>query len=161
VTPRLTPGRLRGILVASIALNLFLVGLVGAQAWRGEQLRRLAVPAISALEREGVQDPEGTLQRVGGRLSRDDEAVLLDAARERMGALLGVKADYVAAVERARAEIARDLVDPAGLRAAIAEARRQRQRFGPLLEDILLDAVPQMTPEGRRVLSQLRGVAAP
>ena len=37
------------------------------------------------------------------------------------------------------------------LRAAIIEARQQRQRSGPVLEGILLDAVPQMTLEGRRL----------
>jgi hypothetical protein len=159
--PRLTPGRLRVIVVISIALNLFLVALVGAQGWQAIQLRRMAVPAISALERQGLQDPEGTLERLGGQLSRDDAAILLGAARARLGALLSVQADFVAAVERTRAEIARDPIDPDGLRAAIAEARRQRQRFGPLLEDILLDAVPRMTPDGRRVVSQMRGAAAP
>ncbi len=159
--PRLTPGRLRGILVVSIALNLFLVALVGAQAWQAAKLRRMAVPAISALERQALQDPEGTLARLGAGLSRDDAAILLDAARARVSALLSVKADYVSAVEHAREEIARDPADPAGLRSAIAEARRQRQRFGPLLEDILLDAVPRMTPAGRRALSQSQGLGAP
>lgn len=161
MSPRLTPGRLRGILVVSIALNLFLVALVGAQAWRATQLRRMAVPAISALEKEGLRDPEGTLQRLGAALSREDAAILLGAARARLSTLLSVKADFVSAVEHAREEIARDPVDPAGLRSAIAEARRHRQRLGPLLEDILVDALPRMTPQGRQVLSQVRGVAAP
>jgi uncharacterized membrane protein len=159
--PRLTPGRLRGILVVSIAVNLFLAALVGAQRWQAVQLRRMAVPAISALERQGLQAPETTLERLGAALSRDDAAILLGAARARLGTLLSMKADFVAAAEHVRREIARDPVDPAGLRVAIAEARRQRQRFGPLLEDIVLDAVPRMSPEGRRVLSQVHGFAAP
>jgi hypothetical protein len=159
--PPLTPGRLRAILVVSIALNLFLLALVGAQGWQAAQLRREAMPAISALERQGLQDPEGTLRRLGAELSRDDAAVLVGAARARLSVLLSVKADFALAVERAREAVARDPVDPASLRSAIAEARRHRQRFGPLLEDILLDALPRMTPEGRRVLSQVRGVAAP
>ncbi|NKC31677.1 periplasmic heavy metal sensor [Falsiroseomonas selenitidurans] len=159
--PRFTPERLRAILVASIALNLFLVALVGAQGWRAVQLRRMAVPVISELERLGLQDPEGTLERLGARLSRDDAAILVGAARSRLNALLSVKAEFLSAAARAREEIARDPVDPAGLRAAIAAARRQRQHFGPLLEDILLDAVPRMTPAGRQALSQLHGFAAP
>lgn len=159
--PRLTPARLRGILVVSIAVNLFLVALVGAQRWQAVQLRRMAMPAISALEKQGLREPETMLEQLGAGLSRDDAAILLGAARARLRALLSVKADFASAVERAREEIARDPVDPAGLRSAIAEARRQRQRFGPLLEDIVLDAVPRMTPEGRRVLSQMSGIAAP
>ncbi len=159
--PRLTPARLRMILVASITVNLFLVALVGAQAWKAMELRRMAMPAISEFERQGLQDPEGTLRRLGAGLSREDAAILVAAAGARLDSLLSVKADFVSAVDRAREEIARDPADPAGLRLAIEEARSQRQRFGPLLEEILLDAVPRMTPEGRRALSQMRGAAAP
>lgn len=159
--PRLTPGRLRGILVASVAVNLFLAAIVAAQGWQAVQLRRMAVPAITALERQGLREPEGTLERLGAELSRDDAAILLGAARARLAALLSVKVDFAAAVEHARQEIVRDPVDPVRLRSAIAEARRQRQRFGPLLEDIVLDAVPRMSPEGRRMLSQVQGIAAP
>jgi len=159
--PRLTPARLRWIVVVSIAMNLFLMALVGAQAWRATQLRRMALPAISEFERLGLQDPEGTVRRLGAGLSRDDAAILVGAARARIDALLGVKADFVAAVEHARAEVARDPVDSAALRSAIEEARRQRQRFGPLLEDILLDAVPRMSPQGRRELARGPGIVAP
>jgi uncharacterized membrane protein len=159
--PRLTLGRLRAILAVSIALNLFLVALVGAQRWRAVQQQRMAVPVIGALERRGLQDPQGTLQQLAGRLPRDDAALLLGASRERLAELLSARASFISAVEQAREEIARDPVDSFALQAAIAEARRQRQRLGPVLEDILLDAVPRMTPEGRRVLSQMRGFAAP
>jgi len=157
--PRLTVGRLRVILAVSIALNLFLVALVGAQRWRAVQ--RMATSVSGLIEAQGMHDPEGTLQDFVARLSRDDAAILQSAARARMGELLKARRDFVAAVQRTRAEIARDPVDPTGVREAISEARRQRQRFGPLLEGILLDAVPRMTPEGRRALSRAPGVAAP
>lgn len=159
--PRLTPGRLRAILAVSIALNLFLGALVGAQRWRAVQLQRLATPAVGLVEGRGIQDPEGTLQEFLARLSPDDAAILQGAARARLGALMNARRDFVAAAQRTREAIVRDPVDPAAVREAIAEARRQRQRFGPLLEDILLDAVPRMTPEGRRVLARAQGAAAP
>ncbi len=159
--PRLTPSRLRVILAVSIALNLFLVALVGAQRWRAVQVQRMAMPAHSLVEGRGIADPEGTLQEFLARLSPDDAAILQGAVRARLGDLLNARRDYVLAVARAREEIARDPVDPAAVREAIAEARRQRQRFGPLLEGILLDAVPRMTPEGRRALSRTPGVGAP
>lgn len=159
--PRLTPNRLRVILAVSIALNLFLVALVGAQRWRVVKLQRMAMPAFSLVEGRGVRDPEGTLQEFVARLPPDDAALLQGAARARLGELLDARRDFVAAMARAREEIARDAVDPTALREAMAEARRQRQRFGPVLEGILLDAVPRMTPEGRRVLSRPPGVAGP
>ena len=68
---------------------------------------------------------------------------------------------FLAAVERARAEIARDPVDPAALQAAITEARRERQRFGPVLESLLIETVPRLSPEGRRALARFRGGALP
>ncbi len=159
--PRLTPGRLRVILAVSIALNLFLLALVGAQRWRAVQVQRMAMPAVGLVEGRGIQDPEGTLQEFVARLSPEDAAILQGATRARLGDLLGARRDFASAVQRAREEIARDPVDPTALRDAIAEARRQRRRFGPLLEGILLDAVPRMTPEGRRALSRAQGVAAP
>jgi hypothetical protein len=159
--PRLTPSRLRVFLGVSIALNLFLVALVGAQRWKAVQVQRMATPASGLIERQGIHDPEGTLQEFLARLSPDDAAILQGAARARLGELLNARRDFVSAVERTRAEIVRDPVDPTAIREAIAEARRQRQRFGPLLEGILLDAVPRMTPEGRRALSGAPGVAAP
>lgn len=159
--PRLTPGRLRVILAVSIALNLFLVALVGAQRWRAAQVQRVGTPAASLVEGRGIRDPEGTLQEFVARLAPDDAAILQGAARARLGELLNARRDFVAAVQRTREEIGRDPVDPTALREAMAEARRQRQRFGPLLEAILLDAVPRMTPEGRRALSRAPGVAAP
>ncbi|GGJ35400.1 periplasmic heavy metal sensor [Neoroseomonas lacus] len=159
--PRLTPGRLRVFLAVSIALNLFLVALVGAQRWRAVHVQRIAMPAVGLLEGRGIQDPEGTLQQFGAGLSSDDAAILRGAVRARLGELLNARRGFVAAVERTREEIARDPIDPVALREAIVEARRQRQRFGPVLESILLDAVPRMTPEGRRALSRIRGVGGP
>jgi uncharacterized protein YhaN len=159
--PQLTPSRLRVILAVSIALNLFLVALVGAQRWRAVQVQRMATPAIGLGEGRGMRDPEGTLQEFLARLSPSDAAILQAVARARLGELLNARRDFVSAVERARAEIGRDSIDLTALREAMAEARRQRQRFGPLLEGILLDAVPRMTPEGRRALSRAPGVAAP
>ncbi len=152
--PRLTPSRLRAILVGSIALNLFLLAIVGAQRWRAVQLQRMAVPASSFVEGLGIQDTEDSLQEFVKRLSPDDTAILEKATRARLIEILNARRDFAAAVQRTRAEIARDPVDPTALRAAIIEARQQRQRSGPVLEGILLEAVPQMTLEGRRALAQ-------
>lgn len=159
--PPLTPRRLRVILAVSIALNLFLAAFVGAQRWKAVRLERLALPAAGFLEGEGMRDPEGAVQRLGTTLPRADAALLRRAVLTRLDALAEARRGFAAAVERTREEVARNPVDPTALRAAIEEARRQRQRFGPLVEEILLDIVPRMSPEGRQVLARYRGGALP
>lgn len=159
--PSLTPRRLRVILAMSIALNLFLAAFVGAQRWKAVRLERQAPPAAGFLEGGGVQDPEGAVQRLATTLPQRDAALLRRAVLSRLDALTEARRGFALAVERTREEIARTPVDPAALRAAIEEARRQRQRFGPLLEEILLDIVPRMSPEGRQVLARYRGGAMP
>lgn len=159
--PRLTPSRLRAILTVSIALNLFLLAIVGAQRWRVLHMQRMSLPVSSLVEGRAIQDPEGTLQDYLHGLSPQDAAILEGATRARLGEILNARREFTAAIERARVEIARDPVDPAAVRAAIVEARQQRQRFGPVLEGILIDAVPRMSVEGRRTLAQAHRAPAP
>ncbi|MBW6400052.1 periplasmic heavy metal sensor [Roseomonas sp. HJA6] len=159
--PPLTPRRLRVMVAMSIGLNLFLVAIIGAQRWRAVQLERMAAPNVGALEAQVLRDPERGLGLLSAGLSERDSTILRDAIRIRLADLLVARRDFAAAVDLARSEIARDPVDLAALRESIERARRQRQRFGPLLEEIILDAVPRMSPEGRQALSRLRGVAAP
>jgi len=155
----LTPRRLRLILGLSLALNLFLLAFVAGQRWRAHRLELLAVQSGPGLMLS--PDPEGALARLEAVLSPADAAILRAAVAERLGPLLDARRGFVAAIARARAEVARDPVNPAALQDAIAEARRERQRFGPLLEALLLEAVPRMSPQGRRVLAQFRAGEAP
>ena len=155
----LTPRRLRLILGVSLALNLFLVAFVAGQRWRAIQLERLvAMPPIAA---PISPDPEGALGRLAAMLPAADAAILRAAMATRLPTLLAIRRDFAAALEQARAAVARDPVDPAALAAAISAAREQRMRFGPILEALLVETVPQLSPEGRRVLSRFRSPAVP
>ncbi|MBR0681708.1 periplasmic heavy metal sensor [Roseomonas eburnea] len=155
---QLTPRRLRLILGVSIALNLFLAAFVGGQRWRARGLEMLALQPGPGLMEQGAPDPEGTLAHLVRALPPADAAILRASVRARMFELLDARRGFVEAAAAAREEVARDPVNPAALQAAIAEARRQRLRFGPLLEAVLLEAVPRMSPEGRRVLAQFRAI---
>lgn len=157
----LTPRRLRLILGVSLALNLFLLAFVAGQRWRAHRLEMLAVQPGLVLQEPVAADPEAALARVSDTLPPADAAILRTAVIARLGTLLEARRGFLAAVERARAEIARDPVDPAALQAAIAEARRERQRFGPVLESLLVETVPRLSPEGRRALARFRGGALP
>lgn len=156
---RLTPRRLRLILGVSLALNLFLLAFVAGQRWRAVQLERMV--AIPAPEAQISPDPEGALARLGGVLPSADAAILRQAIAARLPELGAIRRDFAAAVDHARVEMARDPVDPAALGQAITEARRQRMRFGPVLESLLVETVPRLSPEGRRALSRFRTPAVP
>jgi hypothetical protein len=64
---------------------------------------------------------------------------------------------FTTAMDQVRAEMDRTPLDPSALRAAMAHAREQRQPIGPVLEDIMMEVLPKMSPEGRHVLAHYRG----
>jgi hypothetical protein len=80
--------------------------------------------------------------------------VLREVIAERREQLAAARAEFARAMQAVRAEIARTPVDADRLRDTIEQARRARQAFGPMLQAILVAAVPRMSEQGRQVLSQ-------
>jgi uncharacterized membrane protein len=142
---------LRLALVASLAANLFLVAVVG-----GQQIRRyLAAPGELPV---GFWSPDGSpapqVVQILAALPASDAALLREAIAEHRERLAAARADFARAMQAVRGVIAQTPVDAERLRAAIEEARRARQAFGPMLQAILVTAVPRMSEQGRLVLSQ-------
>ena len=139
--------RLRWILVASMAANVFLVGFIGAEAWR--VVRRGGGLASTALT-------DVALPRILERLPPADGRLVGDAFARRLPELAELQRRAREAVERLRAEMARSPFDPEGVRAAMRELREARSRLSGVLEEILVDVLPRMSDEGRRILSEQR-----
>lgn len=142
-----TPRRLRRILIASLAANVFLLGFIGAEAWRarhrGDGLGAGALPGA-------------ILPRILERLPPPDGRLLRDAFARRLPELVERRRGSRQATERLRVEIARTPLDPEGVRRAMREAREARARVGALVQEILVDALPRMSDEGRRTLGEQR-----
>lgn len=142
---------LRLALAASLAVNLFLVAVVG-----GQQIRRhLASPSgdlpVGFWSLDGSPAPQ--VVQILAALPAGDAAVLREAIAAHREQLVAARAEFARAMQVVRTEIARTPVDGDRLRDAIEQARRARQAFGPMLQAILVTAVPRMSEQGRQVLS--------
>ncbi|MBB6252392.1 periplasmic heavy metal sensor [Nitrospirillum iridis] len=151
---RLTP-TLRLALILSLALNLFLLAFVGAQQWRQQAALRALPPSIA-------RTPAGNVLatlfgQLAAQLPPDDRRLLRSAILSHTPQLEQTQARFAAAMDQVRTEIDRTPLDTAALRAAMAQAREQRQPLGPVLEDIVMEVLPQMSAEGRHILSRYRG----
>ncbi|WP_044560960.1 periplasmic heavy metal sensor [Azospirillum sp. B4] len=147
-TPRLA-------LILSLALNLFLLAFLGAQQWRQQVALHALPPAIAGT-------PAGSalanlLSQLAEQLPTEDRRLLRTAFVSHAAQFQEAQARFAAAMDQVRTEVDRTPLDIDALRAAIANAREQRQPMGPVLEDIMMDVLPKMSPEGRHVLSHYRG----
>jgi len=139
----------RAALAASLAVNVFLLGFT--------MVRQLPLPEWHASpaarpERPGLFSMR-TLEPLLNALPAADAALLRDAFLARRDEILAARRGFQEAMEPLRAEIRRDPVDPDRLKDAMETARYKRQQFLPIVEQVLLRAVPEMSPQGRQVLS--------
>mgnify|MGYP001555972778 CR=1 FL=1 len=140
-------------LVVSIAFNLFLAAILGVGLYRRHAESRLAEQA--AVGTESGAPTARALARALAVLPPADAVLLSDAVARHRRELAVAAFAFARAMRETRAALAADPVDADRLRAALEEARRRREAFGPILEEILLDAAPKMSAEGRATLAQL------
>jgi uncharacterized membrane protein len=129
----------------SVALNIFLVGFLLAQLWSHHAQPEPEAPA-----------PREVLRQLAERLPRSDAEHLRRAFTSRRTELANARRDARAASERLRADIGAVPFDAERMSADFDASRAARDRLRPLIEQALLEALPQMSEEGRRILSQAR-----
>ncbi len=129
----------------SIVLNIFLLGFVLAQLWIGH-----AQPAPEALA------PRDILRQLADQLPAADTEHLRRAFASRLPELVSARREVRAASERAHADVGAVPFDAAKLRADLDATRAARDKLRPLIEQALLEALPQMSEEGRKTLSTYR-----
>jgi uncharacterized membrane protein len=129
----------------SVVLNIFLVGFLLAQLWSSH-----APPDSEALA------PREVLRQLAERLPHADAEHLRRAFASRRTELAAARREARAASERVRADIGAVPFDSEKMRADLDAAHAARDKVRPLIEQALLEALPQMSEEGRRVLGQTR-----
>jgi len=138
----------------SIALNLFLVGFVGAH------LLPFGTPATQSAAITGDTEPGAPLReairQVIERLPTGDARLLREAFAARLPELGTLQRQARQAAERVRQDIGQPTLDTAKLRADLTALHDARQKIRPVIDDILLDALPRLSPQGREILSQAR-----
>ena len=145
-------------LMASVGLNLFLVGvmvphLLGGHPPHGD--RMLAGP-------EGLDGPGGpggplfAMRRMADELPEADAKIL----KEHFGAGLEQFADRAKSfrnrIDRVRDLVRADPFDPAALRAELESAADDRKGTEKAQIDAIIDILGKLSPEGRRRLAEMR-----
>jgi uncharacterized membrane protein len=129
------------LLLASLSLNLFLVGFLAAHRFRPHPPRAMLTRLVEELGSELSREERATLQRV----FHAHEPRIRDAA---------------AALSDARATVRQALVtepfEAARLETALAEASRRDIVLRNSVQAMLAEAAETMSPEGRRHLAESR-----
>ena len=123
-------------LLLSLCLNVLLVVYIGAQ-W----FDRIGLPAAAGTPR--------LIEMVARRLPAADADVLWRVYRGREAELSSAQTDYRRALAAAAIQLSRAQLDSEASRRSTLEARDKRVRVGDLVIEVVLEALPQMSSEGR------------
>lgn len=132
----------RRLLIASLALNLFFVGVAVAVAVRAPR-KPVFVPPVNVEERS----PRVRIDRLAATLPLSDARLLLARFAAVNGRLVEAEAASRAAQERARETFLARPFDPAAARAALSGLRDARRDVWSIVHDAIIDAAGQMSPE--------------
>jgi uncharacterized membrane protein len=127
-------------LLASLCVNALMGGYIAKQ-WVDASAPLMAASA-----------PPRLIRFIAERLPSADAATLWRAYGVREQALRDAQADYEKSLRRAAGIVAQPDVDAAALRSAVTEAREKRVKVGDIVTEMFLEAVPQLSPQGRQDL---------
>ncbi len=140
------PWWVKALLALSIALNIFLVAFLFGQLWQAHS-HHADGQTWSARE---------VLRQLERRLPEKDAQVLRHAFGSRAKQIGDLQREHRATVDRVRQDVGAAPLDLDKLRADLDASRRARDRLRPLVEQALLEALPQMSEAGRETLSRYR-----
>lgn len=127
------------VLFVSLALNLFFAGFYVANWW-------------GHAWHEPPRGVEEMVERIGARLPATDRAVLRSAWAADQAKLTGLFTEVQNARRDMRAKLALEPFDRAAVAAAMNEVRVKRQAFFDEVQGVLLTALPNISPDGRKRL---------
>jgi uncharacterized membrane protein len=129
----------RWLLLGSLALNLFFIGLTIA----------LLVHEPAALDRS----VSARIERLAATLPAPDADKLRTEFNASRTGVEGTRATYENARDNIRAVLRRDPFDPAAMSDAMAKTRAARQDFDLVLQGVVAKAAGEMSSAGRRKLA--------
>ena len=135
----------RRIVLWSLGLNLFFIGLVAALLVR----LSIAPPATAPIDRSA----NGRIERIAAILPAPDAEVIRAEYRTKAAPVDAARDEFERAIDAVRQTFRAEPYDSGATRAAMAEARTARQKFELLLHDIIASAVSKMSPAGRQNLA--------
>jgi uncharacterized membrane protein len=131
----------RWLLLGSLALNLFFVGIALAMAIRA--------PASPAWDRNVFV----RVERIAATLPPADSDLLRGQIAANRVTIEEAQTRYRAAQDTIRATLRQDPFEPAAMRAAMAQTRAARQNFDQTIQGVLAELASQMSSAGRHALA--------
>ncbi len=132
-------------LALSIALNVFLVGVIGAHLLHS----RREPPHVSPIDK--------MLTRAHDNLSPEDAATMQRIIEQSRPDLMRYEQETKEAHARANAILRTEPFDAAAYIAALGESRSHRRAFEMQMEQSFVAAAQAISPDGRRRLADMRG----
>jgi uncharacterized membrane protein len=132
---------LHWLLLASVTLNLFLVGVVAAYQvrWR--------IPSVQS-------PPQLRIEQIAETLPKADAERLEAVFRNHVAELLEYTAAIRQSQDRQRDGFRAVPFDPKPVAAAMAETRFNHDAAKRVIHDVILEAAAQMSPAGRAKLAE-------
>jgi uncharacterized membrane protein len=139
--PAARRGGPRWLLLGSLALNLFFIGVAVAIAVRGPH------------ERHWDPDVFVRIERIAETLPPADAKLLDTATKAKQQAIDQAQTAYYDSRVDIRETLRQDPFKAADLRAAMAKMRAARQHFDEAVQGVFADAAAEMSPAGRQALA--------
>ncbi|HEU4662318.1 MAG TPA: periplasmic heavy metal sensor [Pseudolabrys sp.] len=140
-TPSLRSSSPRWLLLASLAVNLFFIGVAVALLVRA--------PAKPTYDRNVFV----RIDRLAATLPTDDAAKMRTEVASHHDAIEAAQTKYRAAQDMIRATLRKEPFDKSEMLAAMAQTRAARQNFDQVIQGVVALAAAEMSPAGRRALA--------
>ena len=141
LAPAMTRGSARWLLLGSLALNLFFVGVAVAMAVRA--------PAPSTWDRNVFV----RVERIATTLPPTDADLLRGQIDANRAAIEDTQIKYRTAQHEIRVTLRQEPFDPEALREAMAKSRAARQNFDQVVQGVFAGVATQMSAAGRHALA--------
>lgn len=142
LTPAMTRGSSRWLLLGSLALNLFFIGIAIALAVR-------PAPPASMWDR----DIFVRVERLAAALPPADGDILRSQMKVRHDAIAEAQRNYHATRDMIRAAMRQEPFDANAVQTAMANTRAARQNYDQTIQGAVAAAATQMSSAGRHVLA--------
>jgi uncharacterized membrane protein len=140
----MTRGSSRWLLLGSLALNLFFIGIVLAMA-----VRPAPAPAPSTWD----PDVFVRMERIAQTLPAEDAATLRVQVEANRTTVANAQSTWQSDRDQIREALRQEPFDDAALRSVMARTRADRQTYDQVLQNLFAEASAKMSQQGRLALA--------
>lgn len=137
----------RWLLLGSLALNLFFIGLGGAIILHSQ----LSVPPAPAVPAD--RSASARIERLAATLPAGDAKILREKFFSQRDVIESARSSYLRARDGIRGILRAEPFNAEAMRAAMTDMRGARQAFDQLLQAMIASAAADMSSAGRRKLA--------